>query len=147
MKYSYLHSHEMMAKRTQAVWTNFSVPRTSYRVQLLSPSCTAEFCSVLGKDGLRYRLRTPCNSERSVFTGLHSLWTMYHSATELLSRHTSHTVHKGDWHHNQHLLVQNITRPVRIRTYIAIPGRETAPRHGRFCRVSTFSPSLAHKPD
>ena len=30
---------------------------------------SAELCFVFGKDGLRYRLRTPCNSEHSVFIG------------------------------------------------------------------------------
>ena len=58
-------------------------------------SCSAELCFVLGKDGLRYRLRTPCNSEHSVFIGQHSnKRTTYHSATKLVSRHTSHTVHE-----------------------------------------------------
>ena len=56
-------------------------------------SCSAELYCVLGKDGLRYRLRTPCNSEHSVFIGQYSnKRTTYHSATELVSRHTSHTV-------------------------------------------------------
>ena len=41
-------------------------------------SCSAELCCVLGKDGLRYRLRT----------------SSYHTATDLFSHHTSHTVHE-----------------------------------------------------
>ena len=58
-------------------------------------SCSAMLCSFLGKDGLRYRLRTPCNSEHSVFIGQYSnKQTTYHSATEHVSRHTSHTVHE-----------------------------------------------------
>ena len=58
-------------------------------------SCTAELCIVLGQDGLRYRLRAPCNTEHSVFVGQYSnQQTTYHPATELVSRHTSHTVHE-----------------------------------------------------
>ena len=58
-------------------------------------SCLAELCFVLGKDGLRYRLRTPCNSEHSVFIEQYSnKRTTCHSATELVSRRTSHTAHE-----------------------------------------------------
>ena len=57
--------------------------------------CSAELCFNLGEDGLRYHLRTPCNTEHSVFIGQYSYKrTTYHSATELVSRHTSHTVHE-----------------------------------------------------
>ena len=42
-----------------------------------------------------YRLRAPCNSEHSEFIGHYSnKQTSYHSATKLVSRHTSHNVHE-----------------------------------------------------
>ena len=71
-----------------------SVPRTSYRIQPLSPARPSSVL-FLERDGLRCRLRIPCNSEHSVFIGQYSnKRTTYHSVTKLVSRHTSHTVHE-----------------------------------------------------
>ena len=77
-------------------------------------------CFLIGKDGLRHRLRTPCNSEHSVFIGQYSnKWTTYHSATKLVSRHTSLTLHEEIGTTFKTGLVRDITRPVRTNNLFA----------------------------
>ena len=95
MKCPHLLSHEMTGQVDSSALDQFlSSPHVVSYPAVVS-SCSAELCSVLGKDGLRYRLRTPCNSDHSVFIEQHSnKRTTYHSATELVSRHTSHTAHE-----------------------------------------------------
>ena len=97
------------------LWNNFSVLRTSYRIQLLSRSCSAELCFVFGKDGLRHRLRTPWNSEHSVFIGHYSnkRTTAPHSTLGCPRHHTSKS------HQEIH----------------CIPRWQIAARHGCVCRV------------
>ena len=94
MKCPHLLSHEMTGQVDSGALDQFlSSPHVV--LYLVVVSCSAELCFVFGKDGLRYRLRTPCNSEHSGFIGQYSnKRTTYHSATELVSRHTSHTVHE-----------------------------------------------------
>ena len=95
LKCPHLLSHEMPGPVDSGALDHcLSLPHVvSYPAVV--PSCSAELCCVLGKDGLRYRLRPPCKSEHSVFIGQYSnKRTTYHSATELVSRHTSHTVHE-----------------------------------------------------
>ena len=93
MKCPHLFSHEMTGQVDSGALDQFlSSPHVVSYPAVVS-SCSAELCFLLGKDGLRYRLRTPCNSEHSVFIGQYSnKRTTCHSATELVSRHTSHTV-------------------------------------------------------
>ena len=94
MKCPHLLSHEMTGQVDSNALDQFlSSPHVvSYPAVV---SCSAELCCVLGKDGLRYRLRTPCKSEHSVFIGQYSnKRTTYQSATELVNRHASHTVHE-----------------------------------------------------
>ena len=95
MKCPHLLSHEMTGQVDSSALDQFLSSPHAVSYPAVVSSCSAELCFVLGKDGLRYRLRTPCNSEHSVFIGQYSnKWTTYHSATEFVSRHTSHTVHE-----------------------------------------------------
>ena len=67
-KCPHLLSHEMAGQVDFCTLDQFlSSPHVVSYPAVVS-SCSAELF-VLGKDGLRYRLRTPCNSEHSVFIG------------------------------------------------------------------------------
>ena len=95
LKCPHLLSHEMTGQVDSGALNQFLSPPHVVSHPAVVSSCSAELCFVFGKGGLRYRLRTPCNSEHSVFIGQYSnKRTTYHSATELVTRHTSHTVHE-----------------------------------------------------
>ena len=95
MKCPHLLSHEITGQIDSGALDQFLSPPHVVSYLAVVSSCSAELCFVFGKDGLRYRLRTPCNSEHSVFIGQYSnKRTAHRSATELVSRHTSHTVHE-----------------------------------------------------
>ena len=65
MKCPHLLSHELTGQVDSGALDQFlSSPHVVSHPRVAS--CSAELCCVLGKDGLRYRLRTPCNSEHSV---------------------------------------------------------------------------------
>ena len=71
-KCPHLLSHEMTGQVDSGTLDQFlSSPHVVLYPAVVS-SCSAELCFVLGKDGLRYRLRTPCNFENSVFLGQYS---------------------------------------------------------------------------
>ena len=134
MKCPHLLSHEMTGQVDSRSLDQFlSLPHVvSYPAVVTSFS--AELCFVLGNVGLRYRLRTPCNSEHSVFIRQYSnKRATYHSATELVSRHTSQTVHKEigttlNVGLSKTSLVQFASRRT-LHTSLA------ATRHGCSCRV------------
>ena len=91
----HLLSHEMTGQADSGALDQFLSSLHVVSYPAVVSCCSAELCFVLGQGGLRYRLRIPSNSEHSVFIGQYSnKRTTYHSATELLSRHTSHTVHE-----------------------------------------------------
>ena len=76
----------------------------------------------LGKDGLRHRLRTPCNSEHTVSIGQHVVITTPTNGRRITLQpnlcQSPHVIRR-DRHHTQNWLVQNITRPIRIRKHSA----------------------------
>ena len=95
VKCPHLLSHEMTGQVDSGALDLFlSSPHVVSYPAVVS-SYSAKLCFVFGKAELRYRLRTPSNCEHSVFIGQYSnKRTTYHSATELVSRHTSHTAHE-----------------------------------------------------
>ena len=95
LKCPHLLSHEMTGQIDSGALDQFLSWLHVVSYPAVVSSCSAEPCFVLWKNGLRCRLRTHCNSEHSVFTGQNSnKRPTYHSATELVSRHASHTVHE-----------------------------------------------------
>ena len=113
-----------------------SSPHVVLYSAVVSSSCSAELCSFLGKDGLRYSLRTPCNSKHSVFIGQCSKKQMtYHSAAELVSRHTSHTVNgKIGTTFNTGLSKKHHASSSHQEKH-CIPHWQTTSRHGCVCVV------------
>ena len=72
MKCPHLLSHEITGQIDSGALDQFLSPPHVVSYLAVVSSCSAELCFVFGKDGLRYRLRTPCNSEHSVFIGQYS---------------------------------------------------------------------------
>ena len=70
MKCPHLLSHEMTGQVDSGALDLFVSPPHVVSHSAVVSCCSAKLCSFLGKDGLLgYRLRTPCNSEHSVFIG------------------------------------------------------------------------------
>ena len=67
MKCPHLLSHEMTGQVDPGALDQFLRSPHFLSYSAVVSSCSAELCSVLGKDGLRDRLHTPCYSEHSVF--------------------------------------------------------------------------------
>ena len=125
MKCPYFLSYEMTGQVDSGALDQFlSSPHVVSYPAVVS-SCSVELCFVLGKVGLRCRLRTHCNFEHSVFIGQYSnKRPTYHSATELVSRHMSHAVHE------------------KIGTTFNTGLSETS--HVQFASGNTLHPSLAN---
>ena len=69
MKCPHLLSHEITGQVHSSALDQFLRYPHVVSYSAVVSSCSAKLCSFLGKDGLGYRFRTPCNSEHSVFIG------------------------------------------------------------------------------
>ena len=122
MKCPNLLSHEMTVQVDSGALDQFlSSPHVVSYPAVVS-SCSAQLCFVLGKDGLRYRLRTSCNSEHSVFIGSRcnaTRPTLYMRRLAPLSTLARAQHHASSSHRGIH----------------CTPRWQTASRHGCLCRV------------
>ena len=147
MKCPHLLPHEMTVQVDSRALDQFlSSPHVVSYPAVVS-SCSAELWLVLGKDGLRHRLRSPCNSEHSFFIGQYSTNGRRITLQPNLSVATRPTLYIGRLAPHSTLACPKHHASRSHRGIQCIRRWQTATRHGCLCRVSRSVRSLARKRD